>query len=94
MPFHWVKIVSSPPVKRRDDVKKICHAHGADLIGGQIYYDDVEGAAYALVQGPDGEQGQSALLDELGALEWLGLVDADQKASGKKPPHSGHKSKD
>ena len=40
MPFHWVKIVSSPPVKRRDDVKKICHDHGADLIGGQIFYDE------------------------------------------------------
>ena len=91
MPFHWVKIVSSPPVKRRDDVKKICHDHGADLIGGQIYYDDAEGAAYALVEGPEGEQGQRELLDALGSLQWVGLVDADEKAAGKKPPPSGHK---
>ena len=91
MPFHWVKIGSSPPVKRRDDVKKICHDHGADLIGGQIFYDDEEGVAFALVEGPQGEQAQSELLAALGALQWVGLVDANEKESGKKPPHSGHK---
>jgi hypothetical protein len=91
VPFHWVKIVSSPPVKRRDDVKKICHDHGADLIGGQIFYDDEEGSAFALVKGPEGEQGQSELLAALGALEWVGLVDANEKESGKKPPRPGHK---
>ena len=91
MPFHWVKIVSSPPVKRRDDVKKICHDHGADLVAGQIYYDDAEGTAFALVEGPDGEKEQQALLDALDALQWVGLVDADEKAAGKKPPPPGHK---
>lgn len=91
MPFHWVKIGSSPPVKRRNDVKKICNDHGADLIGNQIYYDESVGTAFALVKGPDGEQGQQDLLNALAALEWIGLVDADEKAAGKKPPHSGKK---
>lgn len=91
MPFHWVKIGSSPPVKRRNDVKKICNDHGADLIGNQIYYDEAVGTAFALVKGPDGEQGQQDLLNALAALEWIGLVDADEKAAGKKPPHSGKK---
>ena len=91
MPFHWVKIKSSPPVKRRDDVKRICHDHGADLIGGQIFYDEAEGTAFALVKGPDGEKGQSDLLEALQAEQWVGLVDADEKAAGKKPPKSGHK---
>jgi hypothetical protein len=91
VPFHWVKIVSSPPVKRRNDVKKLCNDHGADLVGGQIYYDDEEGSAFALVKGPDGEQEQKALLDALQSLQWIGLVDADEKEAGKKPPKSGHK---
>jgi hypothetical protein len=79
MPFHWVKITSSPPVERRDEVKAICEAHNARLAFDQIFYDP-EGSAYALVRGPDDDSCEAGkLFAELNAIKVVFLVDADEK---------------
>jgi hypothetical protein len=93
VPFHWVKILSSPPKERRETVRDICFRHGARLCEGQTYYD-AQGAAYSLVEVPAEEPEQRALLDELQATQWLGLVDADEHASETKPPFSGGRQAD
>ena len=90
MPFHWVAIPSSPPRERRDDVREICRRHGGRLCENQVYYDE-QGAAHALVELPGDEGKQHDLLDELNAEEWLGLVHADEKHDGKRPPKSGRR---
>ena len=90
MPFHWIAIRSSPPQQRRDEVEKICRRHDGRLCENQIFYDE-RGVAHALVKVPDDEGKQRDLLDELGAQEWLGLVDADEKHNGKRPPRSGRR---
>ena len=91
MPFHWVRISSSPPKKRRNEVAEICRRHNAKLCENQIFYDDDN--VHALIQTPDDPAQVQALLadPELGALEWLGKVDADEKEAGKRPPHSGRR---
>ena len=78
MPFHWVKIPSSPPIERREEVKKICEEHDARLAFDQIFYDP-EGSAYALVQGPNDSCQAGKLFRELHAIKVLLLVDADEK---------------
>jgi hypothetical protein len=78
MPFHWVKIPSSPPIERRDRVREICKEHDARLAFDQIFYDP-EGGAYALVQGPDDPCEAGKLFEELKAIKVLLLVDADEK---------------
>jgi hypothetical protein len=89
MPFHWVRIRSSPPRERRDEVREICRRHGGRLCENEIYYDE-QGQAHALVELPaDGKQ-VDGLLADLGAQDWLGLVHAEEQASGRKPPKSGH----
>ena len=40
MPYHWVKIHSSPPQERRDEIAGICIEHGARLVDNEIFYDD------------------------------------------------------
>ncbi len=90
MPYHWVSIRSSPPRERRDEVAQICRRHDGRLCEGQIFYDE-QGGAHALVESPDNVAAQQALLAELRATSWVGLVHADEKADGAHPPHSGHK---
>jgi hypothetical protein len=90
VPFHWTRLPSSPPRERRDNVREICRRHGGRLCDDQVYYD-AEGQAHALVQLPADEGAQRALLDELEAQDWLGLIDADEKHSGKEPPKSGRR---
>ena len=63
MPFHWLRIPSSPPQKRRDDVEKICKEHGARLCEQQTFYDQ-DGQAYALVEVPGDEARVEQLLDQ------------------------------
>ncbi len=87
MPFHWIRITSSPPQKRRDDVKKICKDYGARLCEEQTFYDG-DGQAYALVELPAETPRVEELLDELNATSWKGLVHADEKAGGTSPPKS------
>jgi hypothetical protein len=90
MPFHWTIVPSSPARKRKDDVAAICRRHGGRLVGEQIFFDDMEGRAHALIGAPDNAT-LRAILDDLGATEWLGLVDADEKEQGKRPPPSGRR---
>jgi hypothetical protein len=88
VPFHWVRIGSSPPRERRDQVRDICRRHGGRLCENQIFYDG-QGQAHALVELPADEKQYDALLTELDAHDWLGLVHADEQATGTKPPGSG-----
>jgi hypothetical protein len=87
MPYNWVKIHSSPPRQRRDEVRTKAGQKGGRLCEGQIFYD-AAGQAYALVQVPDDAAQRQDLLATLGASSALGLVDADEQADGKQPPPS------
>jgi hypothetical protein len=87
MPFHWLRIPSSPPQERRDQVRKICNEYGGRLVEEQIFYDE-SGQAYALISLPSGDGSVEKLVGDLGATSWKGLVHADEKAGGKQPPRS------
>lgn len=81
MPYSWVRIPSSPPRERRDEVADTCRRHGGRLCERQIFYNE-EGTAFALVEWPNREEAARALLTELGATDHLALVDADERDSG------------
>jgi hypothetical protein len=87
MPYNWVRIRSSPPRERRDEVKEICRRNGGRLCENQIYYDEND-QAHALVELPAEDAKRQALLQELGATAFIGLVHADEKAGGMRPPPS------
>jgi hypothetical protein len=89
MPFHWVRISSSPPQERRDEVKRTCEEYDAQLVGEQIYWDQ-SGQAYALIEWRKeiSDDDFDALLGKLGGTSWKGLVHADEKAGGTRPPKS------
>lgn len=80
---------SSPPQERRDEVAEICLRHGARLVENEIYYDNDDDRAYALIELPDDRESEKELLYDLGASSWVGLVHADEKAEGLRPPPSG-----
>jgi len=86
VPFHWVRMPSSPPTQRRNDVRQICQRHGAKLANNEIYYENDDNVAFALIEVPDDPAQQQALLSELGATEAVGKVSSDEKAAGKHPP--------
>ncbi len=88
MPQFWTRLRSSPPKRRRNEVAEACRTHGAQLIGNQIHYKADDRTCWALIRVPEGRD-PDALFRELGALEWEGLVDADEKEAGKRPPPSG-----
>jgi len=92
VPYHWTSLPSSPPQARRDEVAEICTRHGARLCEGQLFYDH-GGTAHALIEVPSGAAKQEALFTELKAHKWVGLVHADGKAAGHKPPGSGPSAK-
>jgi hypothetical protein len=79
MPYSWLKISTSPPRERRDEVADLCRRHGGRLCERQIFYNE-DGTAFALVEWPSREEAAQALLEELGATDQVGLVDADEKA--------------
>jgi hypothetical protein len=87
VPFHWVRIASSPPKQRRDEVRQICQRHGARLCDNEIFYGG-DDSAHALIEVPDDPAKQQALLADLGAVEAVGKVNADEKEAGKSPPPS------
>jgi hypothetical protein len=89
MPFHWVRISSSPPQKRRDEVKQTCKEYGARLVGEEIYWDE-SGQAYALVEWRRdiSDDEFEELLGKVGGTSWKGLVHADEKVGGTAPPSS------
>jgi hypothetical protein len=91
MPYHWVKIPSSPPRERRNDVWDICHRNGGRLCENEIYYDEQD-QAYALVELPADSDRQQLLLEELGAISFTGLVHADERANDITPPPSAEAS--
>jgi hypothetical protein len=91
MPYHWVKIPSSPPRERRNEVWDICHRHGARLCENEIYYDEQD-QAYALVELPEEDDRLQSLLEELGAISYAGLVNADERANDIRPPNSAEAS--
>lgn len=81
MPYEWVRISASPPLRRRDQVRKIVEEDfDAKLDGDQIYFPDAEGTAYALIKIPKGFRKRRELLDALGARDNVSLLDADEKA--------------
>lgn len=90
MPFIWTKTHSSPARQRRNEVAEICGKHGARLVENQLFYDD-QGEVHALIEVPDDESKNEALMAELEAHEWLGKVSADEHEDGKSPPKSGRK---
>jgi hypothetical protein len=91
VPFIWTKMHSSPPNERRNQVREICRQHGGRLCDNEIFYSDEEGVAFALIEVPADADQRQHLLDDLGAEEWHGLVNVDEKTRGDKPPPSGHK---
>jgi hypothetical protein len=78
MPYNWMKIHSSPPKQRRDEVKGKSQSKGGRLCEGQIFYDE-NGQAYALVEMPSDPAKHQELIAELGGTEVLRLLDADEK---------------
>jgi len=86
VPFHWVRMPSSPPKQRRNEVRQICQSHGAQLVNNEIYYGDDDDTAFALIEVPEDPTRQQALLNELRAIEADGKVNADEKEAGKRPP--------
>jgi hypothetical protein len=91
MPYHWAKFPSSPPLERRAEVARICRRHGGSLVGRQTYYGADGSSAYALIKLPDDAAARKALLTELGAVEWIGLRDADEKQARIRAPRSGRR---
>jgi hypothetical protein len=89
MPFHWVRIRSSPPQERRDQVKQTCEEYGARLVGDEVYWDQ-DGQAYALVEWRNdvSDDEFEELLGKVGGTSWKGLVHADEKVDGASPPRS------
>jgi hypothetical protein len=89
--YIWTRVPSSPPVERRDEVRQICARHKGRLVEDQIYYGADGGNAYALIELPAEADKHNALIADLKAHEWLGLVHADDYAGGTQPPppHSG-----
>ena len=81
MPYNWMKIRSSPPKQRRDEVKGKAQGKGGRLCEGQIFYD-ANGQAYALVQMPKDQAKKQELIADLGGTDVLELVDADEKEDG------------
>jgi hypothetical protein len=77
MPYHWVKITSSPRPARRDKAKKDAADNGGRLCEGQLFYD-AAGQGYALVEVPSDANGQKKVLDAMDVTSQHGLlVDAD-----------------
>jgi hypothetical protein len=79
-----VKIPSSPPKQRRDEVKGKANGKGGGLVGNQIFYD-ATGQAFALIKDPGDPAKLADLLADLGATDALALVDADEKDAGVQP---------
>jgi hypothetical protein len=80
MPYNWVRIPSSPPIERWEQVKGILGKYeGASLAFDEIFYDR-EGNAYALVEVPADPCEVGKLLADLKAIKVLFLVDAHEKA--------------
>lgn len=90
MGFIWTIVPSSPALERRAEVREICKGHGGRLVEEQIFYGADGSHAYALIELPAGAD-QQALVDDLSAHEWLGLVHADEHAGGTQPPASGNR---
>jgi hypothetical protein len=92
VPYNWVRVPSSPPRARRNDVWDICFRHGGRLCENQIFYNDDGDVAHALIQMPDNPDSQLALLEELGAISFIGLVAADERENDLSPPPSSQPS--
>ena len=88
MPYSWVKVQTSPPRQRRDEVADICRRHGGRLCERQIFYGE-DGLAYALIEWPNREEAAQALLEELEATDRVSLFDADEKAEMDEGGESG-----
>jgi hypothetical protein len=89
VPFHWVRMASSPPQQKLDDVLAACAAQqNVTLVTGQIYYGDEDNIAFALIEVPAGQTPaqQKVLLTALKAIESHGKVDANEKQKGDRPP--------
>jgi hypothetical protein len=90
VPNYWARIPSSPPERRRDEIADICRRHGARLCENETYYGGSDAECWALIR--LGRQTDvDALMNELRAVEWQGLVDAHEKARGERPPPSGRR---
>lgn len=87
MPFHWVRIPSSPPRTRLKEVRDICTAHQAVLCGDTIFYGSDNDRAHALID-VSATPNEQALLNALGAFEASGKLSADEKHRGDSLPQS------
>ena len=68
----------SPPVKRRDDIKKIVEEYGGKLRENQLYSELEKGKAYVLIKGPNDSAKAKAMLDRIGATEVMVVLDLDE----------------
>jgi hypothetical protein len=88
VPFHWVRVPSSPPMTALNAVRQACQKHGARLCEDTIFYGSDNDRAQALIEVPDDGAKQLALLKDLGAFEASGKLSAAEKDAGKKLPTS------
>jgi hypothetical protein len=92
MPNFWVGTTMSPPVKRRDDIKKIVEEYGGKLRENELYSELEKGKAYVLIKGPSDSVKAKAMLDRIGATEVIVVLDLDESTQAyaltrqKKPP--------
>jgi hypothetical protein len=88
VPFHWVRMESSPPDKKLAEVGDACTQAGVTLVTEQIYYGDEDNVAFALIEVPASQTKAdlNSLLTALGSIESYGKVDANEKQKGDRPP--------
>lgn len=86
MPYGWTRVSSSPQRQRKGEIAAICARNHARLCETQTFYDNGDAQCYALIQiNLGGQTDVNKLRNELGAVDWLALVDADEKAAGARP---------
>ena len=91
MPYEWTRLRSSPPIERKREVERICTDEGGRLCERETFYESSDEHCFALIWGPD-DATLERILDRLGTpRQWTGLVSAEEKARGRRPPPSGNR---
>jgi hypothetical protein len=81
VPHWWIKIASSPPLDRRNQVRAIVARYtGAQLVGNTIFYEKgVTTSAWALVKEPTDQSKTTEMLSRLQTQDGRPLTEAAQQ---------------
>lgn len=82
MPRYWVKLTTSPPLRRREEVRGIVKRWGGRLVEEELYLDVTPGSGYVLVEPPAEDDRLRAMLAELRAVRAVRLETADEAQRG------------